>query len=139
MAIQAHPFSKDDCCDDPVPNDTQNIDVYTNPPQVILSPNATEADEGKDTPAEQAKVTYQRTLSGGLRSPRAIDVPQKAILERMKSKSESKSYQLGHKLSMKWSTGAGPRIGCVLDYPAELRMQAMEMVNLSPRASTTPT
>uniref|UniRef100_A0A0A9ENU0 Uncharacterized protein n=1 Tax=Arundo donax TaxID=35708 RepID=A0A0A9ENU0_ARUDO len=54
----------------------------------------------------------------------------------MKSKSESKSYQLGHKLSLKWSTGLGPRIGCVNDYPMELRMQALEMVDLSPRAST---
>ncbi|CAL4911599.1 unnamed protein product [Urochloa decumbens] len=135
--IKARPFNKDDYCDDPTPNDAQNIDVYTNPPQVVLSPNTTEGDEGKDAPTEQAKLTYQRTLSGGLHSPKAIDVPQKAILERIKSKSESKSYQLGHKLSMKWSTGAGPRIGCVLDYPAELRMQAMEMVDLSPTVSTT--
>jgi len=90
-----------------------------------------EGDGGKDAPTEQSKLTYQRTLSGALRSPKAIDVPQKAILERIKSKSESKSYQLGHKLSMKWSTGAGPRIGCVKDYPAELGTQAMEMVGLS--------
>ncbi|RCV37060.1 hypothetical protein SETIT_8G032500v2 [Setaria italica] len=137
--IKARPFTKDDCCDDPTPNDTQNIVVSTNTPQVVLSPNTMEGDEGKDAPEEQAKLTYQRTLSGGLRSPKAaIDVPQKAILERIKSKSESKSYQLGHKLSMKWSTGAGPRIACVNDYPAEIRMQAMEMVDLSPGASTTP-
>ena len=105
---------------------------------MVLSSNTLlEGDEGKDAPTEEAKLTNQRTLSGALRSPKAIDVPQKAILERIKSKSESKSYQLGHKLSMKWSTGAGPRIGCVKDYPAELRTQAMEMVDLSPRASTT--
>lgn len=111
----------------------------TIPPRTIVSPNTTEGDEVKnDAPTEQAKLTYQRTLSGGLHSPKAMDVPRKAILERIKSKSESKSYQLGHKLSLKWSTGAGPRIGCVKDYPAELRVQAMEMVDLSPRASTTP-
>jgi hypothetical protein len=130
LAIQARPFTKDDCCDDPAPNDTQNIAVHTSPSQVVLSANTMEGDEGKDAPTEQAKLTYQRTLSGGLRSPKAIHVPQKAILERVKSKSESKSYQLGHKLSMKWSTGAGPRIGCVKDYPAELRTQAMQMVDL---------
>jgi hypothetical protein len=113
LAIQARPFTKDDCCDDPAPNDTQNIAVHTSPSQVVLSAN-----------------TMEGTLSGGLRSPKAIHVPQKAILERVKSKSESKSYQLGHKLSMKWSTGAGPRIGCVKDYPAELRTQAMQMVDL---------
>ncbi|CAN6335513.1 unnamed protein product [Urochloa humidicola] len=135
--VKARPFNKDDYYDDPTPNDEQNIAVCNNPPQVVLSPNTMEDDGSKDARTEQAKLTYQRTLSGGLQSPKAIDVPQKAILERIKSKSESKSYQLGHKLSMKWSTGAGPRIGCVLDYPAELRMQAMEMVDLSPRASST--
>jgi len=104
---------------------------------VVLSSNTLlEGDEGKDAPTEEAKLTNQRTLSGGLRSPKAIHVPQKAIFERIKSKSESKSYQLGHKLSMKWSTGAGPRIGCVNGYPMELRMQALEMVDQSPRAST---
>ncbi|CAO2153274.1 unnamed protein product [Urochloa humidicola] len=96
----------------------------------------TECDDGENAPAEQAKPTYQRTLSGGLQSPRTTGIPQKAILERMKSKGESKSYQLGHKLSLKWRTGLGPRIGCVKDYPMELRMQALEMVDLSPRAST---
>jgi len=105
-------------------------------PQVVPPPNTTEGNEGDNAPEEQARPTYQRTLSGGLQSPRATEVPQKAILERMKSKSESKSYQLGHRLSLKWSTGAGPRIGCVKDYPMELRMQALEMVDLSPRAST---
>ena len=132
--------TKEDYNEDPVPDGSQNLTAEfmgSVPPEVILPPNTTEDNEGENAPAEQAKPTYQRTLSGGLQSPRATGVPQKAILERIKSKSESKSYQLGHKLSMKWSTGAGPRIGCVKDYPAELRTQAMEMVDLSPRASTT--
>ncbi|GMI86060.1 IQ-motif protein 1, embryo sac development arrest 39 [Hibiscus trionum] len=33
----------------------------------------------------------------------------------------------------KWSTGVGPRIGCVRDYPAQLQFKALEHVNLSPR------
>ncbi|KAJ4850692.1 IQ domain-containing protein iqm3 [Turnera subulata] len=80
---------------------------------------------------------YKRTLSGGLQSPRA-DVPKTAILQRINSKKSLKSYQLGHQLSRKWSTGAGPRIGCVADYPVELRVQALEFVNLSPRKPPTP-
>ena len=87
---------------------------------------------------EQARPTYQITLSVGLQSPRDAVVSQDAILERVNSKSKSKSYQLGHRLSLKWSTGNGPRIGCVKDYPIELRIQALEMVQLSPRASTPP-
>ena len=82
---------------------------------------------------EEAKGSYKRTLSGGLQSPRA-DVPQKVILERIKSKGEARSYQLGNQLSLKWCSGAGPRIGCVADYPVELRMQALEFVDLSPRS-----
>jgi hypothetical protein len=102
---------------------------------VILPPNTVHSDKGEDAPSNQTKMTYKRTLSGGLRSPKAADVPQKTILERIKSKSGSKSYELGHNVSLKWSTGAGARIGCVNDYPVELRMQALEMVDLSPRAS----
>lgn len=37
--------------------------------------------------------------------------------------------------SLKWSTGAGPKIGCIADYPQNLRVQALEYVDLSPRAS----
>lgn len=44
-----------------------------------------------------------------------------------------KANQLGHQVSSKWSTGTGPRIGCVADYPMKLRVQALEVLNLSPR------
>lgn len=81
------------------------------------------------------RTEYKRTLSGGLKSPKA-DVPKKAILQRINSKKIANSYQLGHQLSLKWTTGAGPRIGCVADYPIELRAQALEFVNLSPRTPT---
>lgn len=81
--------------------------------------------------------TYKRTLSGGLQRP-TVEVPKKAILQRINSKKVVKSYQLGHLLSFKWSTGAGPRIGCIADYPVELRQEALEFVNLSPRTPHTP-
>ncbi|KAF7113040.1 hypothetical protein RHSIM_RhsimUnG0166600 [Rhododendron simsii] len=93
--------------------------------------------EPTETPQTETKSNYSRTLSGGLQSPRAV-VPKKAILERINSKKAASSYQLGHQLSRKWSTGAGPRIGCVADYPVELRLQALEFVNLSPRTPPTP-
>ncbi|KAK9228782.1 hypothetical protein WN944_021738 [Citrus x changshan-huyou] len=32
-----------------------------------------------------------------------------------------------------WTTGAGPRISCVRDYPTQLQFHALEQVNLSPR------
>ncbi|XP_017695964.1 IQ domain-containing protein IQM2-like [Phoenix dactylifera] len=60
-------------------------------------------------------------------------VPQELILRRINSKKGMKSYQLGKQLSCKWTTGAGPRIGWVRDYPSELQFRALEQVNLSPR------
>ncbi|KAK1282145.1 hypothetical protein QJS10_CPB22g01234 [Acorus calamus] len=57
-----------------------------------------------------------------------------AILNRINSMKGMKSYQLGKQLSCKWTTGAGPRIGCVRDYPSELQFRALEQVNLSPRS-----
>lgn len=131
--IQVGSFTKE--YDDLVTDDTQNsIGCTSNPSQVLLPPDKID-DEGENAPTNQAKPDYQRTLSGGLNIHKAADVPQKTMVERIKSKSGSKSYQLGHKVSLKWSTGAGARIGCVKDYPVELRMQALETVDLSPRAS----
>ncbi|KAK8651249.1 hypothetical protein V6N13_140858 [Hibiscus sabdariffa] len=93
--------------------------------------------ESSETNQPETTNTYRRTLSGGLQSPRT-EVPKIAILQRINSKKMTKSYQLGHQLSLKWSTGAGPRIGCVADYPVELRQQALEFVNLSPRTPNSP-
>ncbi|EXC26929.1 hypothetical protein L484_001201 [Morus notabilis] len=97
----------------------------------------TSSSETTELPQTGTKTNYKRTLSGGLQSPRA-EVPKNKILERINSKKAAKSYQLGNQLSLKWSTGAGPRIGCVADYPVEVRMQALEFVNLSPRTPPTP-
>ncbi|XP_071721471.1 IQ domain-containing protein IQM1-like isoform X2 [Rutidosis leptorrhynchoides] len=46
-------------------------------------------------------------------------------------------YNLASRLSCKWSSGFGPRIGCVRDYPSELQSRALEQVNLSPRVVPT--
>lgn len=62
-------------------------------------------------------------------------IPQESILKRINSHKGMKSYQLGKHLSFKWTTGAGPRIGCVRDYPSELQFRALEQVNLSPRSA----
>ncbi|CAK7325292.1 unnamed protein product [Dovyalis caffra] len=75
--------------------------------------------------------SYTRMLSGNIQNTKT-SVPKKEIFQRIKSKNEARSYQLGHQLSLKWSTGAGPRIGCVADYPLKLREQALTFVDLSP-------
>ncbi|KAM0013785.1 putative IQ domain-containing protein IQM [Helianthus debilis subsp. tardiflorus] len=63
------------------------------------------------------------------------NVPKKSILQRIDSHKGTKSFQLGRQLSCKWSTGAGPRIGCLRDYPTELQSHALEQANLSPRSA----
>ncbi|KAL4383617.1 hypothetical protein GQ457_15G028980 [Hibiscus cannabinus] len=62
-------------------------------------------------------------------------IATESILQRINSKKGMKSYQLGKQLSCKWTTGAGPRIGCVRDFPSELQFRALEQVNLSPRSN----
>ncbi|KAJ1423310.1 putative IQ domain-containing protein IQM6-like isoform X2 [Sesbania bispinosa] len=64
-------------------------------------------------------------------------IPKEKIMKRIDSHKGMKSYQLAHHLSTKWTTGAGPRIGCMRDYPAELQFLILEQQNLSPRTRTT--
>lgn len=46
---------------------------------------------------------------------------------------ENKESKKSKSLSSKWTTGVGPRIGCVREYPTRLQLQALEQLNLSPR------
>ncbi|KAF8401020.1 hypothetical protein HHK36_014323 [Tetracentron sinense] len=51
---------------------------------------------------------------------------------------EPPEFNLTKRLSCKWTTGTGPRIGCVRDYPPELQLRALEQANLSPRVTPGP-
>lgn len=62
-------------------------------------------------------------------------VPEECISQRISQHRETKSFQLGKQLSCNWTTGAGPRIGCLRDYPSRLQSHALEEVNLSPRST----
>ncbi|XP_057956450.1 IQ domain-containing protein IQM2 [Malania oleifera] len=64
------------------------------------------------------------------------DIPKESILNRINSQKRMNSFQLGKKLSRTWTSGAGPRISCVRDYPSELQSHALEQVNLSPRSAS---
>ena len=46
------------------------------------------------------------------------------------AKAKAPVFDLSKRLSCKWTTGTGPRIGCVRDYPTELQSRALEQVNL---------
>ncbi|GLT89953.1 hypothetical protein SLE2022_079100 [Rubroshorea leprosula] len=103
----------------------------------IPAEEKTKPPESLENDQTGTRTTYKRTLSGRLKSPRA-EVPKTSILKRINSTDAEKSYQLGHQLSRKWTSGAGPRIGYVADYPPELRQQALEFVSLSPRTPHSP-
>lgn len=62
-------------------------------------------------------------------------VPKDKIIQRINSHKGMNSYQFAQQQTCKWSTGAGPRIGCMRDYPSELQFRVLEEVSLSPRSS----
>ncbi|XP_065856956.1 IQ domain-containing protein IQM6 [Euphorbia lathyris] len=65
----------------------------------------------------------------------AVAVPKEKIMRRISSHKEMQSYQLARQLCTRWTTGAGPRIGCMRDYPSELQLLVLEDANLSPVSS----
>ncbi|KAM0834371.1 hypothetical protein ACQ4PT_063633 [Festuca glaucescens] len=74
----------------------------------------------------------------GAEGEEVVAVAEEKIMHRINSKMAQRSYQLGQQLSLRWTTGAGPRIGCVRDYPQELQFRSLEQVSLSPRGGAGP-
>ncbi|KAL5224605.1 hypothetical protein ABZP36_011244 [Zizania latifolia] len=120
------------------------------PPSLLISSNnralSTTHSNGKPSPGtkviDEDSTMFGECLAfckknlfaeGGEEEDELVEVPEELILSRINSKKAMKSYQLGKQLSFQWSTGAGPRIGCVRDYPSELQFRALEEVSLSPR------
>ncbi|KAK7411918.1 hypothetical protein VNO78_03362 [Psophocarpus tetragonolobus] len=58
------------------------------------------------------------------------------IHKEIAKKVEAPVFDVSKRLPCKWSTGAGPRIGIVRDYPEHLQSRALEQVNLSPRPAS---
>ncbi|KAL0460499.1 UNVERIFIED_CONTAM: IQ domain-containing protein IQM2 [Sesamum latifolium] len=78
--------------------------------------------------------TQQNNVSEEQHETKDETISEESIFQRISSHKGMKSYQLGKQLSCRWSTGAGPRIGCLRDYPSGLQSHALEQVNLSPRS-----
>ncbi|XP_077209939.1 IQ domain-containing protein IQM2-like [Tasmannia lanceolata] len=99
-----------------------------------------ESQSGADEIVEESSNHEQPYMSHKLNLFEDEDevVPNESILRRINSKKGMNSYQLGRQLSFKWTTGAGPRIGCVRDYPTEIQFRTLEQVNLSPRSVGNP-
>ncbi|KAK9014145.1 hypothetical protein V6N11_005314 [Hibiscus sabdariffa] len=61
------------------------------------------------------------------------DIPKEQKQAETSADKNTDAMHAREKERYKWSTGVGPRIGCVRDYPAHLQFKALEHVNLSPR------
>ncbi|RID63780.1 hypothetical protein BRARA_E02754 [Brassica rapa] len=132
---------------DPIQEETTPVMANIETPKKMESIKVSEDYDSGDDEEEEEEIfdLDQEPMPSELSSPRGgeetresevVKIPEESILKRINSKKESRSFQLGKQLSCKWTTGAGPRIGCVRDYPSELQFQALEQVNLSPRSAS---
>ncbi|CAH8369965.1 unnamed protein product [Eruca vesicaria subsp. sativa] len=117
------------------PREEETTTVMANIKTPIMMESSSTFDlEQESMPSEQSS-----NRGGGVeeetKESEVVKIPEESILKRINSKKGTKSFQLGKQLSCKWTTGAGPRIGCVRDYPSELQFHALEQVNLSPRSA----
>ncbi|XP_076913129.1 IQ domain-containing protein IQM6-like [Bidens hawaiensis] len=107
-------------------------------PEPEPEPGPDSSSENDDEAAEELLSSIQlmaskRNLFDFGEEACAGPIPKEKIMQRINSHKETKSFQLGNHLSCRWSTGAGPRIGCVRDYPSELQFRALQEVSLPPK------
>ncbi|KAK4581849.1 hypothetical protein RGQ29_025135 [Quercus rubra] len=106
---------------------------HTDPPN-LSSEDGYETAEESLSSEEDFMVPKMNFFDGYPEEDDEQPIPKEKILQRIDSHKGMKSYQLGKQLSSKWATGAGPRIGCMRDYPSELQARVLEQSNLSPKS-----
>lgn len=89
-------------------------------------------DEDEEVSDEEISVSKENLFEDEDEVEFEEAIPNEKIIQRINSHKGMQSYQLAKQLSSRWTTGAGPRIGCVRDYPEELRNWVLEEVCLSP-------
>ncbi|CAK7352914.1 unnamed protein product [Dovyalis caffra] len=93
-----------------------------------------------EEPKQEEEMKQITTIISADTKANDVDVPidnttkdEQDNLEANAAKLQAPVFDLSKRLSCKWTSGYGPRIGCVRDYPADLQSRALEQVNLSPR------
>ena len=115
----------------------QRCAIDDDAPSIIGTDSFTDTNE-----SQQTEGPTQTSLSGTTASINANSICNKANndgtvhKEVVAKKVEVPVFDLSKRLSCKWYTGNGPRIGCVRDYPEHLQSRALEQVNLSPRPAS---
>ncbi|KAK3220477.1 hypothetical protein Dsin_014447 [Dipteronia sinensis] len=118
--LEDHNVDLTDVKKDPIDGDIPPIPTKNNPEQ--KEPNSSiPIIEDKDHDEKRNKTTH---------------IVEEEELQIFVGVGRSKNKYNMTTMPFKWSTGAGPRIRCVGDYPPELKFHALEQVNLSPRTTT---
>lgn len=110
------------------------LTCYFEPPDSLSDGYETAEESSMDE--EVFMVSKSNLFIGGQEEDENDPIPREKIMKRINSHKGMKSYQLACQLSTRWTTGAGPRIGCMRDYPPELQFRILEQQNMSPRTRT---
>lgn len=90
----------------------------------------------EDTSSSESVEVVTATASSADSKPAEVSItPRREHMESNETTVNVPPFEFAQRLSRKWSTGAGPRIGIVRDYPTDLQTMALEHVNLSPRVT----
>ncbi|XP_071706266.1 IQ domain-containing protein IQM2-like [Rutidosis leptorrhynchoides] len=95
------------------------------------------ADDSFDSQQNCTTSIHQLLSDDDEEEDEAISIHKQKIKETNDNNNNKFQFQLGRQSCCIWSTGAGPRISCLRDYPAELQSHALEQANLSPRSAPT--
>lgn len=79
------------------------------------------------------KISSANVPSADTKNDSTANINRSINVDNSRSIGKKPHFELRRALSSKWTTGTGPRISCVREYPADLQFQALEQVNLSPR------
>ena len=101
------------------------------PIYILIIKVVSRVDDGDPT----LEIAPSRSITSSKNTDGAITQEAKPTLihEEDNGSTIEEGLNIGKSLSCTWTTGAGPRIGVLRDYPAELKIMALEQVNLSPR------
>ncbi|KAJ7975945.1 IQ domain-containing protein [Quillaja saponaria] len=125
-----------------IPNRSSMVDSFkkqTLPPSSHCEPPESPTEEDYETAdesfltEEDFMVSKSNLFDEEQEEEDENPIPKEKIMKRIDSHKGMNSYQLAQQLSSRWTTGAGPRIGCMRDYPSQLQFRVLEHANLSPR------
>ncbi|KAK7850856.1 iq domain-containing protein iqm5 [Quercus suber] len=88
--------------------------------------------------SSQSDIANAIDVDGSVKRAKITATNEEETESANDAKAKAPVFDLNKRLSCKWTTGTGPRIGCVRDYPTELQSRALEQVNLSPKVANGP-